>query len=376
MAPARCVRSALLALIVAASACGDDGPGDICGVFGGACPDATADSAGPGDACAPGTPGCGNVSLGDGVVWLAPPVCGDGIVEAPESCDPPSACPVACGTADPCLKGTLEGNPLACASVCRYEPIAACLAGDGCCPTGCTSGDDGDCFGRCGDGVVEGGETCDPPRACVTSCDDFDPCTDDVLAGDAERCTAECHFTPVTLCTPGDGCCPDGCDGADPDCGPRCRTGTTWPVGWVTHEERAVEVMNVYRAEGATCVHDGVSKTYGPAGPLSMDEAAREAARCHSVDMAEQDFFEHTGSDGSQFWERMSEAGYTGRATSENIAAGYTDAPEVVAGWMASHDGHCNAIMDPGSNEVGIGYFVDPGSSWRHWWTADFGFRR
>ena len=56
-----------------------------------------------------------------------------------------------------------------------------------------------------------------------------------------------------------------------------------------------------------------------------MDSAARIAARCHSVDMAENDFFSHTGSDGSNFSQRMRDAGYTGSPRAENIAAGNAD---------------------------------------------------
>jgi MYXO-CTERM domain-containing protein len=73
----------------------------------------------------------------------------------------------------------------------------------------------------CGDGKVEGNETCDPPSSCPTSCDDSDPCTGDALIGSAAACTASCTHAQITLCIIGDGCCPPGCTFAnDSDCAP------------------------------------------------------------------------------------------------------------------------------------------------------------
>ncbi len=69
----------------------------------------------------------------------------------------------------------------------------------------------------CGNGVRDPGETCDGD--CPTACDDGDVCTADLLTGSAETCDAACRFTPIPICTGGDGCCPVGCTTAtDPDC--------------------------------------------------------------------------------------------------------------------------------------------------------------
>jgi len=48
--------------------------------------------------------------------------------------------------------------------------------------------------------------------------------------------------------------------------------------------------------------------------------------------MAEQDFYSHTGVDGSTPGERAERSGYVWRAVGENIAAGYTTAKDVVKG--------------------------------------------
>jgi MYXO-CTERM domain-containing protein len=48
----------------------------------------------------------------------------------------------------------------------------------------------------CGDGLIQGAETCDPPSSCPSSCDDGDPCTDDSTTGAAESCTLACVHQP------------------------------------------------------------------------------------------------------------------------------------------------------------------------------------
>jgi hypothetical protein len=85
---------------------------------------------------------------------------------------------------------------------------------------------DADCPPRCGDGVLDVGETCDPAiapgsiGACPTSCDDGDLCTHDALAGEG-TCWPECDATPIVTCDDADGCCPSGCAFAfDSDCPP------------------------------------------------------------------------------------------------------------------------------------------------------------
>ena len=330
----------------------------------------------PDDGCCPA--GCDERSDPD--CATSPPVCGDGRVEGQETCDPPSACPKTCDDGDPCTDDGALGAAATCDVQCTHAAVALCVAGDGCCPAACSGLVDPDCDASCGNGERETGETCDPPESCPTDCDDGDLCTVDRLGGSAAACTAVCRSTPLTTCRDGDGCCPEGCaPDKDDDCGGGgvdCRRAASWPADWALLEEQVVEEMNAYRAAGATCVHDGVTTDYGPASPVRLEPAAREAGRCHSMDMGEMASMTHQGSDGSQFWTRMTRAGYTGSPLAENVAAGYLGAAAVTEGWMGSHDGHCNAIMDASANEVGVGYVYLPGPSfYDHWWTADFGIR-
>lgn len=70
----------------------------------------------------------------------------------------------------------------------------------------------------CGNGAVEAGEQCD--GNCPDSCpDDGNACTLEALSGSAAQCDALCTSTAIMACTPGDGCCPMGCDASmDFDC--------------------------------------------------------------------------------------------------------------------------------------------------------------
>lgn len=72
----------------------------------------------------------------------------------------------------------------------------------------------------CNNGVVDPGETCDPPGSCPTTCAaPVDACMPSVLVGDAATCTSVCEVQPVTTCVNDDGCCPSGCGSAtDSDC--------------------------------------------------------------------------------------------------------------------------------------------------------------
>jgi hypothetical protein len=72
----------------------------------------------------------------------------------------------------------------------------------------------------CNNGVVDVGETCDPPGSCPATCAaSADACMPNVLVGSAAGCTAACVVQPVTACVAGDGCCPMGCDATtDSDC--------------------------------------------------------------------------------------------------------------------------------------------------------------
>lgn len=107
---------------------------------------------------------------------------------------------------------------------------------------------------------------------------------------------------------------------------------------------------------------------------LTVADELVAAARRHSADMAANNLFSHTGSDGSSPYTRIIEAGYRFRYAGENIAAGYATAQQVVSAWMNS-PGHRANILNAGFCEVGIGYIYESGSFYRNYWTLTLACR-
>lgn len=124
---------------------------------------------------------------------------------------------------------------------------------------------------------------------------------------------------------------------------------------------------NQVRATGADC---GVYGEYGPTTPLALDPHLNEAAQAHAQDMADNDFFSHTGSDGSSFSVRVGRTAFSGFPIGENIAAGQRSPADVVASWINS-DGHCRNIMNPSATKIGIGYTT--GGPYGTLWVQVFG---
>ncbi|MBI5510963.1 MAG: hypothetical protein HY903_19555 [Deltaproteobacteria bacterium] len=124
-------------------------------------------------------------------------------------------CPTDCDDGDACTTDIGGGLAELCNIRCSHYPIVACQDGDGCCPWACNTTTDSDCEPRCGNGVVEVGETCDPPSACPDHCDAGGTCTLPSLNGAASTCNVSCDSIPVTACAAADGCCPSGCSPID-----------------------------------------------------------------------------------------------------------------------------------------------------------------
>lgn len=105
---------------------------------------------------------------------------------------------------------------------------------------------------------------------------------------------------------------------------------------------------------------------------LSLNGDLVESARAHSADMATQDYFDHTGLDGSSPGDRIAATGYEASSWGENIAAGYGTPQAVVEGWMNS-PGHRANILGDNYCDIGVGYADGEGSTYGTYWTQNFG---
>ena len=171
---------------------------------------------------------------------------------------------------------------------------------------------------------------------------------------------------------------------------------------WDQPEQQVFELVNLQRS------HNGLNA-------FVADSRLQTSADLHSQDMALNDFFSHTGSDGRWFADRISAQGYDWTMCAENIAAGYTSAHSVMygtenlellsnfdinlghdgfadwdevgqgwtgndweawddqygGGWMGS-TGHRENILEAGLTDLGVGYYYLDSSYYHHYWTEDF----
>ena len=122
-----------------------------------------------------------------------------------------------------------------------------------------------------------------------------------------------------------------------------------------------LQLVNDVRSKGCTC-----GTTVMPAvSTVVWNDQLAKAAYDHSVDMNTQDYFSHTGLDGSSPGQRITAAGYHWSSYGENIAEGYSTEQIVMNAWLGS-EGHCKNIMDGGFKDMGVGREGN-------YWTQDFG---
>ncbi|GAB6263968.1 hypothetical protein PSSHI_42120 [Photobacterium sp. R1] len=107
------------------------------------------------------------------------------------------------------------------------------------------------------------------------------------------------------------------------------------------------------------------------AGPLTWDYSLEQAAFVHSSNMANYDFFSHTGLDGSTPSSRVTAQGYDWRTVGENIAAGQKSVSSVMQGWLDS-PGHCKNIMNGSFTQMGAASVTNSGSTYGIYWTQVF----
>ncbi|MCK7558623.1 CAP domain-containing protein [Chitinophaga sedimenti] len=97
-----------------------------------------------------------------------------------------------------------------------------------------------------------------------------------------------------------------------------------------------VELVNEVRANGCNC--GGVEMT--PVGPVTWNLKLEQAAYLHAQEMSDSAYFSHTGRNGSNAGQRITNVGYRWAAYGENLALGVMNEQQVMAGWLNSPT-HC-----------------------------------
>jgi len=129
-------------------------------------------------------------------------------------------------------------------------------------------------------------------------------------------------------------------------------------------------LVNAARAQARMC-----GTTLYPAAPaLVWNDTLETTALNHSTDMATNNFFSHTGSNGLSVSDRADIAQYNWRTIGENIAAGQPTADVAVQEWLESA-GHCENIMSADFRDMAVACVSDTGAQYTHYWTQVFGTR-
>ncbi len=144
-------------------------------------------------------------------------------------------------------------------------------------------------------------------------------------------------------------------------------------------EQHLNELINLARSDpNAAAVRYNTPLNQGlPAGtittaakpPLARNNLLRQAMELHLVDMQQNNFFSHDGSNGSTFDQRIVAAGYTPftnlgeniawSGTTGNLGNLLTRAENLVAGWFGS-PGHRQNLMSTNFDEVGSSLITGP----------------
>lgn len=125
---------------------------------------------------------------------------------------------------------------------------------------------------------------------------------------------------------------------------------STWKTGVRARAADPAEflkLVNTVRAAPRACG----DREFKAAEPLKWQTNLAEAALVHALDISKGEF-SHTGSDGSEVWDRVKRQGYNYNTVGENIAMNPMGAAETVKMWLNSQ-GHCTNIMNPDFTELG-----------------------
>lgn len=128
-----------------------------------------------------------------------------------------------------------------------------------------------------------------------------------------------------------------------------------------------LNAVNQARATGRSCGTD----FYPAAGALAWNTLLAVAAAGHSTDMANNNYFSHTGLDGRNPKDRINATGYLESYWGENIYAGSGDVSAAVNAWLNS-PGHCANIMNSHFQDFGAACAHNSSSTYGNYWTQDF----
>lgn len=122
-------------------------------------------------------------------------------------------------------------------------------------------------------------------------------------------------------------------------------------------EQEVYEMTNAYR-------------NYMGKALFKLEDRTTTAARKHSEDMANNNYFQHNSLDGSKFSARLTAEGISWSGAGENICAGAGDAINMVIGWIGS-SGHRKGMLTD-FKYIGVGAAYSSSADYGIYCTQDF----
>ncbi|MEM9901110.1 MAG: CAP domain-containing protein [Pseudomonadota bacterium] len=138
------------------------------------------------------------------------------------------------------------------------------------------------------------------------------------------------------------------------------------PLAACVSVERPIDTSRNAGVAPATAVtgspRDMVNATRAANGlpPVAASAQLNAAAEAHVTDMAANDFYGHTSSNGDTIRDRVERTGYGSCRRAENIASGQPSQEVVVRAWINSPT-HRSHILDPKATHMGFAGGRDPG---------------
>ena len=152
---------------------------------------------------------------------------------------------------------------------------------------------------------------------------------------------------------------------------------TSNPASLNTEAQIALKLINQARATGRTCKDDKRNEGFfAAAKPVGWNLKLENAARNHSSDMQQKNYFSHASPSGVTLQKRLEKVGYIWRLIGENIAAGQPTIERAVEGWIGSA-GHCAVLMNAEFTQLGLARVQGSSeNAYKVYWTLDFGTPR
>jgi hypothetical protein len=127
---------------------------------------------------------------------------------------------------------------------------------------------------------------------------------------------------------------------------------SVWSGGGVLGSTRDFSVSSLLSDTNAERSKQGES-------PLRLNSRLSNAAQAKARDMVKRDYWAHEAPDGKTPWAFITENGYTYQSAGENLAYGFANAADSVAGWMNSPEHRAN-ILNASYRDVGFGVADSP----------------